>query len=264
MINMAKNGGIQFEKDFVNALHEHSYGELNQNLKFLIKTLYKQIDLEEKIHAELVMGYVKPDVRIFYMGQEKYISLKSGASDVIHQEKVEQMVEFFRSNGISEKTIETILLFQFGDNTTDGSGEIRLDYTAISFQLHDRIIEANIELNKSKQFINACLKRFLFQGTREEYPLADIIYHGNLEYGVFMNYQQTINHMKYRTYDFIKNIHIGPMHIKAHARYHHGVVLDEESRHKTDIRWVNLNTDIDYISRKFSFDIGNTNLLSKK
>ena len=82
-----------------------------------------------------------------YKGIKKYVSLKSGRAESIHQEYIKNFILFLRSLGISKRTQQTILLYQYGDGTMDGSGKRRMKYHEMRTWLDERIKEAKNKLN---------------------------------------------------------------------------------------------------------------------
>jgi hypothetical protein len=69
--------------------------------------------------------------------------MKSGKAAIVHNEIISNFTSFLRSKGISERTIETIHLFHYGDGTTDGSSENeRKSYKDISLALLELCKEA--------------------------------------------------------------------------------------------------------------------------
>ena len=164
---MPVNEGISKENEMIESLNGKKICELSNNLKNLIHALFGLLDEEEIITCEKQDIYIKPDFKITYKGESKYISMKTGRSESIHQETVKDFVLFLRSLGVSKKTQGTILLYHYGDGTMDGTGKKRYEYEDLRKMLKERIIEANIELNSSQEIIEKTFERCLFLGNRE-------------------------------------------------------------------------------------------------
>ncbi len=248
---MHKNVGLLKEEELVLSLNEKRVSELSRNLRYMIKEMYGLIDENSLVKAELIEGFKKPDIKVSINDDAHYISIKSGRSDVVHQENIMKFCMFLRDKGISNRTISTILYFQYGDGTKDGSGKERMSYEELIFRLKDRIKEANEELNKDRDFVWDVILRTTFKGTMDDSPLADYIYHGDVSFGVIASINQVYRHCSRRDWKFYNNLHIGPLHIRPHARYFNKPVKKEESRQKMDFAWINLNADIDYISSRY-------------
>ena len=246
-----ENTGNYNEKYMVKSLNGIKVKNLSNNLRFLIRELFGTVDEEEIIEAGLVDGYIKPDIYIKCSDLKVYISIKEGSSTVVHQDKIDTFVSTLRSFNISEKTIRTILLFQFGDGTTDGSGKKREGYNEVKYHLLNDIAEANIELNKDKYFIKSMITKFVFKGNFEENIEADYLYHGTPEYGFVINKNQLFKHIDRRSWGYYDNLHIGPLLFRPHGRYVESLD-DEPGRYKVDIYWPNLGHDVAYISERYN------------
>lgn len=248
---MHLNSGISNEKQIVESLNQKTYQQLTHNLKFQMKEIFGTIDENEVFESGLVGDYQKPDIFVKYKNVTIYISIKSGSSNVVHQELLELWLAYLRNNGIDEETIETILLYHYGDGTIDGSGKERMPYEELNYRLMDRIKKANIVLNKDKDFVKKTIERCVFKGSRETNIEADYIYHGSAEYGCLMNKKQIFKHVNYRTWEYMSHLHIGPMLFRPHARYIGDDIKNEYSRKKVDVSWPRLEKDIRYISERY-------------
>ncbi|MCQ2815516.1 MAG: hypothetical protein MJ227_04550 [Bacilli bacterium] len=189
------NIGIQKENDVIELLNNKYIKDLDNNARFFIERLFDKLDDSESIICERVEGFVKPDFFIKYKKKTKYISMKSGKSSVVHQEDIKKFLNFLREYNVSKRTLQTILYFQFGDGTMDGTGKRRWSYEETVFILKERIKEANDELNNNKDLVIAITERALFQGTSVDYPKATYIYHGDKDYGIVVSEKQIIKHL---------------------------------------------------------------------
>ena len=106
-----KNTGILNEQLIVDALNNHKVKDLNHNLRFMLQEIYGVLNDEEIVESGLLEGYMKPDIFIKYKNETHYISIKEGRATTVHQDKIENFINTLRSINVSEKTIETILLF---------------------------------------------------------------------------------------------------------------------------------------------------------
>ena len=249
---MHENIGILKEKEIVNALNNKKIKELSNNSKYIVKELFGIVDENEIVYASLIDGFKKPDFVITLQNESHYISMKSGRSNVVHQENIRKFCLYLHHKGISNTTISTILLFHYGDGTKDGSGKQRIEYEELLFRLKDRIKAANDELNKNKEFVWDVIVRTVFKGTLDDNIEADYLYHGDAEYGVLASKKQIYSHFLKRDWKYYSNLHIGPIHIRPHARYVNKDIKRPDSREKIDFAWINLHADIDYISSRYN------------
>ena len=92
---MIKNNGFLMEEEFVNALNNKDPNNLPNNLNYFIKQLFGVFIDNEVIYCELVEGSQKPDIKITYKGIVKYVSLKTGKAQNVHEEYIENACLFF-------------------------------------------------------------------------------------------------------------------------------------------------------------------------
>ena len=247
---MGLNKGTLREEEMVYHLNQKRVKDLNQNLYCLMQELYGVLDDEEIITAARIEGFLKPDFSITYKGETRYISMKSGSSKIVHSEGIKSFVLFLRSLGVSKRTQQTILLFQYGDKTMDGSGKERMNYDELRHWLHDRVIEANKELN-SRDIIIAAVERFVVLGTKEDAIPIDALYHGDYRFGTVATIAQIRKHAQRGNWAFLQNLHIGPFLFRPHARYIGKTVKDESKRQIVEVSWLDLHDEIDFMARRY-------------
>ena len=177
------NLGFNIEKDLLFNLNKKKYYELTPFLKDTLKIIFPFITDEDIIYSRLLERTQKPDIYIKCRDQIKYISIKSGRTNSIHFEKINELTSFLASRNISNETIETLLLFHYGDGTLNGTGETRLLFEDLFPILNKRIQKANYELNQ-KEIVEELIDRFIFHGIESKILSVDYILHGNQNYGV--------------------------------------------------------------------------------
>ena len=250
---MPTNNGKQKELEMIVHLHNKRVNELSNNLRNLLTALYGVLDDNEIVKCELVEGFIKPDFVITYKGIQKYVSMKSGRAECIHEEYIKTFVLFLRSLGISTRTQQTILLYHYGDGTLDGSNDRRIEYNKLRLMLDTRIQEANEELNSTKELILKVIERCLFIGALEKAIPIDCIYFGDYRFGEVATTRQITTHVKRKSWHWMKNLHIGPIQLRPHARYYNKEIKSEKRRQKLECYWANLSSDISYISSRYDY-----------
>ncbi len=248
---MHKNIGRLKEDEFVEALNNKRAGELSHNMKHILREMFGFFKEDDIVKCALVDHYQKPDFYIEFKGEKKYVSLKSGSSTTVAQEGLKQFLAFLREWNLSEEGQKTFLYYHFGDGTLDGSGNKRLDYFELVRRLQTRIVALNKELNANKEFVKAVIERCLFKGTWEGNIEADYIYHGDVNYGVVCSKAQILKHVDKRTWEYMDNLHIGPIQFRPHARYINDRIKKEEYRWKVDFWWAKLSADLEYIAERY-------------
>ena len=250
---MSSNRGFDNEKLIAEALNGKKFSEINRNLQTMVRDMFGYQDDEEVISAFQIDSMFKPDISITYKGQTKYVSIKSGTAKVFHGENIKSFILFLRSKGVSKETQKTILLFQYGDGTLDGSGKKRLDSYEAREWLHKQIKKANMELNSNPDLIDSVLERTMYQGLDESAPAVDFIYFGTPEYGVVVSKKQIHTYVSQRGWRYYDNLHIGPIFIKPHARYANRQIVSVERRERVRCYWPDLMSDLDRISKRYTF-----------
>ena len=250
---MPTNLGNLKELEVIQSIDNKKIIELSNNMRNLITALYGVLDDNEIVHCYKIEDYIKPDFVITYKNQKRYVSMKSGRAETIHQEHVKSFILFLRSLGISTRTQQTILLYQYGDGTLDGTGKNRIDYNKLRLMLDERIKEANEELNRNRDFVSKVITRCLFVGTLENAIPIDCIYFGDYHFGIVATRKQIEKHINRKNWQWMSNLHIGPIQLRPHARYIGKEIKNPESRNKLECYWANLSSDIDYISSRYDY-----------
>lgn len=249
---MTNNFGFVNEDEMANGLNNKKVSELSQNLKHMMKNLFGALDDEKEVTCVKTEEPIKPDIIIQYDGKEINVSLKSGGAEIVHEEHIDSFVNFLKEQGISKNTIDTILYFQFGDGTLDGTGQNRMPYEKLMYLLASRIRKANYELNSNKDFILKFVERCVFKGAKPENLAADYIYHGSVYYGNVVGKKELLFYVQNKEWQWYKSLHIGPLMIKPHARYVDRPIISEKRRHQVDVSWPKFYAVLDYISRRYS------------
>lgn len=248
---MANNHGRLIEDEMMINLQGKKISELNQNLRYFLSELFGALEANETIHCYQPDDYIKPDLIIEYKGVKKGVSIKTGATDFVHREHVSTFVEFLKGLGVTTKTINTILLFQYGDDTIDGTGKKRMPFDVIKYRYKTRIMEANKELNSNKELIYKVVERTVFDGVGSDKEKAEALYHGDIYDGKVITRYQVYKHIMKKDWDKYEHLHIGPLFIGPHARYVDTEIVNENSRNRINVRWNGLIMDIKYIATKY-------------
>lgn len=250
---MPTNNGIYKEDEMIFHLNDKKFGEVSNNLRNLLTALFGTLEEEEVIHATKTEGFIKPDFILECSKGKKYLSMKTGRAETVHQEFIRPFICFLREQGISNRTLRTILIYHYGDGTIDGSGEARIEYNRLRTLLEPEIARANEELNADKDFVWKVMERCLIIGTVEGAIPIDGIYFGDYRYGVLATTGQIKKHIYRGNWKWMKNLHIGPLQLRPHARYYGKDIKSQKRRDKIDLYWANLGSDIDYISSRYDY-----------
>ena len=250
---MSSNEGFHKEDEMIAHLNNKKYGELSNNLRNMVRNLFEPMKLKEDdlISCHKVEGYLKPDFCLLCQGVEKFVSMKSGTAECVHEEYVDLFVKRLEDAGISKETIETILLYHYGDGTTDGSAEERIPYVTLRAMLDLRIQKANLELNHDKDFVMKMMRHCIYVGSSERAIPIDAIYFGDYEYGNLATVRQLDRHFMVRDWKWINNLHIGPLMLRPHARYYGKEITNQKRRRTLEAYWPKLGNDIAFIAKRY-------------
>lgn len=255
---MSENKGFENEEKLCESINDKSYYDLNTNLQFLMFYLFQHLDKEKKFKCWRTDNFTKPDICIAQERDLKYVSVKSGQCEGVHSEDLRTFVQFLRDSNISEETIETYLLYHYGDGSLDGTGKRRMNTIEVRFTYDDRIKKMNEEFNADKTFTKKFADRVLFQGVDPDAVKAEFIYHGDVDFGVFCSRNQIMRHIEKRNWSYMQTcVHIGPFVIRPHARYARNTynnVKHEDHRHIVSVNYPRFLQDLMYISSRKSYD----------
>lgn len=252
---MPMNDGLLKEDEVIYLLNNRKVSDLTNNMRSFVRSLFGVLDDNYVVKCYRVEDpNIKTDFVIEYDNRKRFVSMKSGKAVMVHNEILQNFISFLRDRGISERTLETIMLFHYGDGTIDGSGgENRMGFEEVVESLRERIKEANDELNADMDFILAVVDRCMFKGAKEDAVEADCIYFGDRDYGIVATKNQFIRHIKKRGFDFYDHLHIGPLLFRPDARYVNREITYERKRNRIVGYWPNLRADMEYMSKRYNY-----------
>lgn len=246
--------GLKNEENLCETINGKTFNDLNTNLQYFMYYLFPHVDKEKKLRCFQTENFIKPDICISQEKELKYVSVKYGQSETLHNESIQTFIIFLKENGISNETIETYLLYHYGDGTIDGTGQRRMNSVEIRFMYDERIKKMNDEFNRSKEFIKKVADRFMFQGVNPDANKAEFIYHGDADYGVFVSRNQFMRHIEKKNWEYMQTcVHIGPFVIRPHARYANKEIRNEEHRHVVAVTYPRFVQDLLYISSRYAY-----------
>jgi len=244
---MKYNKGEFKETQIVDELNGKMYKDLSLNLQNLVRFIYPNCQENDIISAAIIDGTMKPDFSITIKEETHYVSMKSGVNNIVHQEYINNFIKVMRDYGFSEKVQKTILYFQYGDGTYNGTGKERMSYNTLRLKLEKAFKFSNQELNANRKAMIELVDRFLFKGSHEEYIPADYLYYGDINNGTVISRTQVMKHLEFKDWDFYEAIHIGPVLFRPHARYYKKEIKHESYRARVEFYWPNLHEDINYM-----------------
>lgn len=245
------NDGFVNEEDIIDYLNNKKFDQLNTNFQFFLKSIFNNaINRNSIFVAENCGGNIKPDISIFHDGQKKYISIKKGSGNSVHQEPIEQFFHFFE-NLTNENALNLLKLFHYADDTYDDSGQQRYNSNQAKARYKNQIKQLNLEIN-NKDILLKFIDRFLFYGNIS--PISvDYIYHGNLEFGYWASKDEITNYILNNKFD-LNAVHFGPLTYQVWGRNHNKTAKYPERRYVMQIKWGTLTNDLIKIRKEVSDD----------
>lgn len=244
-----QNIGVIREIEIINYINEKTfYSKMNLNMQNFLKYIFK-FDLSNiTIKAYKFHENYKPDIVIIANGVKKYISIKTGSNNSIHQEHFYSFLNFLKNSIHNEEFIDILKEFHFNDGTIDGTGNDRK--SAIDFQTYnqDKIQKINCMLNNEKILKNL-IERLLFKGEYHNIPLVDYIYYGNIEEGLWASKEEIINYLL-NTKIYSASPHVSKLYYQSLHRNLKYDINYEYRRYYVQFKWHSIKEDIKYISKK--------------
>lgn len=241
--------GYQNECNFVDAINNKKYCDLNNNIKKFIKFIFENIKDDDILECKRYRTFDKADVYIKLNGVIKNISLKSGIRVSVHAEKIETFIDFLREIHINEKIINILLLYHYGDFTTNGTGCVRLSAKELKARYEKEIKIFNKYINH-KNIIKKIIIRCIFDGTSRK-NTTDYIYYGDIENGIYASKDETINYFCNSKAFEIITPHFSYL---VYQNWNRNIVYNtklESHRYYCQFKWPTILDDLQKIRNKY-------------
>lgn len=235
--------GFQNEIQLFNSLNGQQYFDLNPNLQKFIFEINKSVP-KDKIIANKIGGENKSDLLIIVDNKQFNVSIKKGTGNSIHQEPVEEFIEFLEKNyKIDPYVFENIRHFIWGDETIDGSGDVsnRMSANQYKKKYPEKINSIQTYFNNHLEDL---IKRFVIEGV-SDYSSVDYLYYGDINYGKCISSGNIIRFMMNNSSNGL--ISIGRMSFQAWNRNLNGGVKSESKRGSIQLKWGTLKSDVELI-----------------
>ena len=245
--------GFQNETELANYINDTEYyNDMNSNMKQFLSFIFGETDINNrKIIATKPTGYarnIKPDIIISTDNIKKYISIKKGSGNSVHQESINDFTKFLSDIRIPNNIVQYLLEFHYGDGTTDGSGKQRISSINFKNLYPDKIQQINAEMNKP-EILELLFNRFLFVGNAINAPRVDVVYHGTVENGLWASTNEITNHLLHNTFNR-NNVSFSHLNYQVWNRCLNFNPKTEDRRQIMQIKWASLETDFIEIKQK--------------
>ncbi|MCL2687299.1 MAG: hypothetical protein FWE58_02040 [Methanobrevibacter sp.] len=236
------NDGFRNEDEIVSVLNGKRYKEINSNMKKFLKTIFQIAPKSNDIIiCNKIAGTEKTDIFIKINDETHYISIKKGSGNSVHQEPVEEFINYLKEKfNISKDIAEDIRFFIWGDNTLDGKGDLknRLSANQLKKMFPEKIKNINNFFDLYKQEL---ITRFLIEGSECAVD-PDYIYYGTAEEGVGISMVDAVEWL-IETNKNVKSITIGKLTFQAWNRNINGGTKSENKRGQIQVKWGSIGKD---------------------
>jgi hypothetical protein len=247
---MGQNLGIENEHNILQTLQGKRDEELPAALKHMVNRLFgngqsspifvSKLNMEQKADFTIQMGQVK-----------KYVSIKSGDYLTFHSEPIETWIGFLRTLGVSSSTLKTLLFFQYGDRTLNGTGTMRYRAEAMRHDHQVHFDRASKELSQPHLMV-PIIERAILKGRFADNHPIDAIYHGDENEGKTVlshEIQAILLAKKYQRKNGTINLTRLTFQPKVRNLFYYPNA--EAFRHVSVIKWRSFRQDILLYQRKF-------------
>jgi len=209
--------GFANEREIRDALNSKRYDNINPNLRHLLDDMFSGYNLKGKwVHATTISQRMKPDFYVTVDGvpQGKYVSVKEGCGNSLHQESLESFITFLKNENVPEDIINYLLEYHFSDGTTNNTGQIRYTSREYAKKKPEIVSKLNDYFSHSGLLVKI-VDRFVFKGNYSNAPTTDYIYHGTSRNGVWASRKELFDYIN--TLESIKNSSVcfGPLTYQA-------------------------------------------------
>lgn len=209
------NDGLINEKVLREYINRNSFNTYNANIKAFLSFVFgHNLNTNLPFEAEKMGGHVKPDFVIKHNGIEKYISVKKGEGNSVHQESIDVFFPYINSL-LGLESLNNLKTFHYGDDTINDTGAIRYSASQCKSRYVREVYALNIEFNKWNN-LSKFLDRFLFIGNVGTL-IVDVVYHGTIDSGLWATREEITNYVRNHRFD-TNAVHFGPLTYQVWGR----------------------------------------------
>lgn len=243
-----KNNGFKNEIDLREYINNHYFSDYNDNIMNFLKFLFNNsLNLEEKFFASKPIGQVKADLEIKHNNITKYVSIKVGSGNSVHQEAIEVFFPFIEDH-FGDKILNYLKLFHYGDDTIDDTGKERYSAAECKKRYSNQIENLNNYFNNWLH-LNIFLDRFLFRGNTKNGTIVDCIYYGTVEKGLWASRDEIKNYFKNNEFKS-NNLHFAALTYQVWGRNNNFKALHPERRYTMQVKWGSIEENLKKITEE--------------
>ena len=235
--------GFANEDIIIAYLNNKKFKFLNSNWQKFLKSIFLNPGNNNKVFCSKKAGQNKSDIIITINKVSKCISVKSGTGNSVHQEPVEEFIQFLKETyKINEELADNIRLFIWGDGTLDGHGKLKDRLSAPEFSKQNPQIIKNIRefFRRNKRDL---IERFVITGSKSK-SSPDYIYYGNRSSGVWKRTDEGLLWLCEDSNESNGAIPVGRLTFQAWNRNINGGDKSEKKRGVIQLKWGTVGEDL--------------------
>lgn len=241
------NDGFLNEDLLCNYINDNIFLTCNENMQNFLSFLFgENLSKTLPFRAFKIKDREKPDICIQHNGKQKYISLKKGSGNSVHQEKIDVFFPYIEKT-IGVEQLNNLKLFHYGDDTIDNTGCVRYSASECRIKYANVITSFNNVVNQWS-ILEKMLDRFIFVGNIGS-SFVDAIYHGSIDEGIWASRDEIKKYIR-SCFFSIKGVHFGPLTYQVWGRDEKRTAKHPERRYVIQIKWGSIVKDLEFIRKK--------------
>lgn len=234
------------ETIFIAYVNNKKIKELAQPVKDMIYKLFEVVDEDNVVRCDNkgLAATGKPDVYIEINNKRKYISLKDGGGNSVHQERIETFTSFLKHLGWSNIAIDLLKEFHFADGTKNNSGNKRYnnrEYKTQNPVEYNSLVDYIKQNNKT---ILPILRRVIISGAEDSCDV-DAVFHGtSFDNALWATSEEVLEYLSNVQRNNNLALYFGGLSYQVWNRCLNGNPSTQERRMSMQLKWGNLQSDL--------------------
>lgn len=238
---MSSISGEDNEFSFVKYLNGKKVKELNPLFRDLIDSLFccKEEDVIKCWRNHLLQ---KTDIFIKINNRMKGISIKKGAKNSVHVERITDFIHFLIENKVSRDVVIKYLEYHYADGTRNGKGVYRKSVEEYKKNHESDIEDINQAFNNSNLLLKS-IDKFVVRGNNSKYDIDALIY-GEVNDFLWITKKDIKKIIMSKKNLVSSGLHFGSLSCQPKARNLNYNPKYEKDRFCVQLKWFSLFDDI--------------------
>lgn len=238
---MSSISGEDNEFSFVKYLNGKKVKELNPLFRDLIDSLFycKEEDVIKCWRNHLLQ---KTDIFIKINNRMKGISIKKGAKNSVHVERITDFIHFLIENKVSRDVVIKYLEYHYADGTRNGKGVYRKSVEEYKKNHESDIEDINQAFNNSNLLLKS-IDKFVVRGNNSKYDIDALIY-GEVDDFLWITKKDIKKIIMSKKNLVSSGLHFGSLSCQPKARNLTYNPKYERDRFCVQLKWFSLFDDI--------------------